>query len=167
MAWLTIYSILSKHDRHRSGIYNIVKLIRIQPVFLAQSLIIDSTMRDVAVDYVEVFGQHWYKSKGAAKWILSEGKKYFTYTTLQIDFLIHQEDRNLDERFGHLADLTRQDLLIPDILKSCHTCMRSEDVALRKCGRCNSVRHCSKECQTKDWKQHRNQCSKFNMERVD
>lgn len=40
--------------------------------------------------------------------------------------------------------------------KSCHWCRRHEKT--RKCGRCKRVYYCGKECQVKDWKQHKRSC---------
>lgn len=37
----------------------------------------------------------------------------------------------------------------------CHCCQAGVGVKLRTCGRCGTARYCSKECQSKDWPEHR------------
>lgn len=46
---------------------------------------------------------------------------------------------------------------------SCVTCDKtsSNDVKIKKCGHCKTVGYCSIECQTKDWPNHKQKCSKF------
>eukprot|EP00033_Pygsuia_biforma_P002520 GCRY01002791.1.p1 GENE.GCRY01002791.1~~GCRY01002791.1.p1 ORF type:complete len:120 (-),score=11.00 GCRY01002791.1:69-392(-) len=41
-------------------------------------------------------------------------------------------------------------------LNSCEVCGKTED--LLSCARCRLVQYCSRECQKKDWKQHKPQC---------
>jgi hypothetical protein len=43
-----------------------------------------------------------------------------------------------------------------------HTCASCglDWVAMKKCQRCKRVRYCSKECQAKHWKEHKNECQK-------
>lgn len=38
----------------------------------------------------------------------------------------------------------------------CNTCLSTKD--LKFCGKCGKVRYCSKDCQKKDWKVHKNSC---------
>ncbi|KAJ7228070.1 hypothetical protein C8J57DRAFT_1534642 [Mycena rebaudengoi] len=45
---------------------------------------------------------------------------------------------------------------------ACTVYFKFEDVELRKCGRCQSVRYCSQECQKKHWPTHKKNCSKEN-----
>lgn len=40
----------------------------------------------------------------------------------------------------------------------CHTC--GKNTKCKKCGKCKEVSYCSKECQKKDWKRHKNECCK-------
>lgn len=40
----------------------------------------------------------------------------------------------------------------------CATCGKTE--SLKACSACNSTRYCSKECQKKDWKEHKITCSR-------
>lgn len=43
----------------------------------------------------------------------------------------------------------------------CNTCQITREDSkkgLKKCGKCNKVRYCSKKCQIEDWKRHRFEC---------
>jgi len=44
----------------------------------------------------------------------------------------------------------------------CNTCSTVE-VKTKRCGRCELVSYCSKECQKKDWKAHKATCKKINI----
>ena len=41
--------------------------------------------------------------------------------------------------------------------KSCHVC---KNLTRKKCGGCNNIFYCSKECQRTDWKEHKKICKK-------
>ena len=44
----------------------------------------------------------------------------------------------------------------------CHACQKAaQDTTLKKCSRCKKVKYCSKECQVKDWKNHKKHCRKI------
>lgn len=45
-----------------------------------------------------------------------------------------------------------------NISEQCYTCCKSYD--LQRCSKCKSIRYCSKECQTADWKYHKQECKK-------
>jgi hypothetical protein len=48
--------------------------------------------------------------------------------------------------------------------KRCHTC-KNKNVALVCCSRCKAVQYCGKECQKKDWKEHKKACSNLKDQR--
>lgn len=57
-----------------------------------------------------------------------------------------------------------------DGLKFCHYsgCPKPVGaVASYKCGKCKSIRYCSKKCQKKDWKNHKSYCQSSIIERGD
>mmetsp|Transcript_48393 Transcript_48393/g.94565 ORF Transcript_48393/g.94565 Transcript_48393/m.94565 type:complete len:963 (-) Transcript_48393:88-2976(-) len=47
-------------------------------------------------------------------------------------------------------------------LKRCHACnkMEGKKNELKRCGHCNIVAYCGRECQKKDWKEHKKICKK-------
>jgi hypothetical protein len=45
--------------------------------------------------------------------------------------------------------------------KFCYGCGKTSQDELQICARCKLVSYCSRECQKKDWKQHRLECKKF------
>eukprot|EP00242_Pyramimonas_sp_CCMP2087_P015470 CAMPEP_0198198800 /NCGR_PEP_ID=MMETSP1445-20131203/2180_1 /TAXON_ID=36898 /ORGANISM="Pyramimonas sp., Strain CCMP2087" /LENGTH=218 /DNA_ID=CAMNT_0043868439 /DNA_START=76 /DNA_END=732 /DNA_ORIENTATION=- len=69
--------------------------------------------------------------------------------------------KNLDSEVGG-RDL---DFLKQDEIVYCRACgkIKAEKTKLRLCGRCKVARYCSKECQSKDWKEgdHKNKCVPF------
>ena len=54
---------------------------------------------------------------------------------------------------------------IIDSYKSCLVCGSCGEEALLKCGDCKVTRYCTRDCQVKDFKKHRRDCSKQDTER--
>jgi len=52
-------------------------------------------------------------------------------------------------------------------LDFCQYCGVRRGKKILKCSRCGNVAYCSKECQTKDWKTHKNACKKSKGEKKD
>jgi hypothetical protein len=48
-------------------------------------------------------------------------------------------------------------------VKMCHVC-KKEDIKMKKCAGCMSIRYCSEECQKKDWKSHSMGCKEMQKE---
>jgi len=46
-----------------------------------------------------------------------------------------------------------------EILINCNLCKKEID-GTRTCTGCNAVSYCDKQCQSKDWESHRNECTK-------
>ena len=44
-----------------------------------------------------------------------------------------------------------------DLTRYCRACGKKDDV--KKCSKCKKVSYCGKECQKKDWKDHKRSCS--------
>ena len=43
-----------------------------------------------------------------------------------------------------------------EVTRSCTTCSKAKN--LRRCKRCKNVSYCSRECQKKDWDDHKKYC---------
>ncbi|PVH75826.1 hypothetical protein DL98DRAFT_574827 [Cadophora sp. DSE1049] len=52
---------------------------------------------------------------------------------------------------------------VKDDLTFCHICGKSS--GLKLCNGCNNCRYCSKECQAKDWANHKKDCKRIRLER--
>ena len=40
----------------------------------------------------------------------------------------------------------------------CHKCDKTGQEKLSKCGRCEAITYCSRECQAEDWPRHKDNC---------
>jgi hypothetical protein len=57
------------------------------------------------------------------------------------------------------ADERQANNMVMSMMRSCNVC-RNYGLTLFKCGGCRSVYYCSRECQHKDWKEHKKSCKK-------
>ncbi len=96
--------------------------------------------------YVYHFVHDWLRTKGAVKWICTTGVHYME----EFKTLLHTE--------GFDGETLRPTVMIPQVILSCHFCKKGKGITIQKCARCKSVGYCSKECQTKDWKNHKKEC---------
>jgi len=79
-------------------------------------------------------------------------KKDGRATCLHCNFIYNLIKPNINKSTIHLV-ITRK------YLNQCETCGKSGTaVNLKVCSRCKTINYCSKECQTKDWKSHRELC---------
>ena len=51
-----------------------------------------------------------------------------------------------------------------DPLLECAACGKKGALELKRCGKCEGVAYCSRECQAKDWKTHRGVCSRVTQQ---
>lgn len=51
------------------------------------------------------------------------------------------------------------DKITSEKYRTCFTCQKQSD-ACKVCSGCKSIRYCSTECQSKDWKEHKKVCGK-------
>ncbi|KAJ7251866.1 hypothetical protein C8J57DRAFT_1351644 [Mycena rebaudengoi] len=55
------------------------------------------------------------------------------------------------------------------IVAFCSACFKSDEVLgrpLRRCGKCHIVSYCSKECQTKNWPEHKQTCGEAGIPKL-
>jgi hypothetical protein len=74
--------------------------------------------------------------------------------------VIRHTGRRISQGFVHLEMV---EVLIPkeELIKKCGTCGRWEEVdetRFLRCSKCKSKYYCSKECQKKNWKEHKGLC---------
>ncbi len=115
----------------------------------------------------------WKKIKGAIKWASREGMKYMweildgkqrqTIPHDVLNYTIRNQipDSEFPERFRYRPP----QLKVPNFIFSCQMCKKDKDVNIMRCGQCKSVGYCSRECQMKDWKQHKKVCVKLKEEK--
>jgi tetratricopeptide (TPR) repeat protein len=96
-----------------------------------------------AKQYLNLFAQYWHRTKGAVKWVRSMGKNIF-------------ETQATSSAGGPRSN---KDLMVPHFL-NCHLCKKGKGVTIQMCGQCRHVGYCSKECQKKDWKDHKKECKR-------
>jgi hypothetical protein len=87
----------------------------------------------------------------------------FALSPLLSEPFVEQTREQLLERFRHKMEHQAFDELIGDfekfsgsMLKACAGCGSTEHT--KKCGRCEVVYYCGRECQKKDWKNHKSAC---------
>ena len=88
---------------------------------------------------------------------LEKSKSYFQKSHLQGNYYANKFVEKLDLSPQNI--LENVDKLSPQNSKKCSFC-NSHSSQLKVCSRCKFVFYCSRECQTKDWKFHKNNCKK-------
>ena len=71
----------------------------------------------------------------------------------------HLEDKTYDaiENREHWENLEKTRCKAAKLKKTCHLCKSKTNLS---CGNCRIVYYCSKDCQKKDWKNHKLVCNK-------
>ncbi len=116
--------------------------------------------------YMDMYRQHWHRTKGAVKWVCSQGKPYFEKLSHKINYLERAPEGRKEEVFSELMSLLKLDVKIPDMIFNCHRCKQGKGLKIMRCERCKCVGYCSRECQLTDWEdQHKKQCKKLRKER--
>ena len=64
---------------------------------------------------------------------------------------------------GYIGDVNAEDLSTPVVLGMCNLvadgqCQYCGKNGSKRCARCETARYCSRECQAKDWKEHKLVC---------
>jgi len=92
------------------------------------------------------FGSRWYDDRN-------------TYMTCRVAFYSKKMDQKLRISKAYALHFTFE----PRSESTCGEC-KKEDYGYKKCSACNVIRYCSKECQRKHWKNHKDQCKAWQKE---